>query len=412
MSIEVVLLFALIVTIGYSLISDRLNQTVVTLPIVFTGLGYLVVSPVEQLAETETLHEIARTVAEVTLILVLFADASHVRFSRLVESYRIPMRMLTIGMPLTILAGTAVLLILLPHQGWALALLTAAILTPTDAALGQVVVTSPDVPSRLSESINVESGLNDGLVLPFILLAAILAESAAMAEAYEDSIAVITLKQLIFGPLVGLLVGWAIAHAMDFAEDKKAVSTSSQGVVFLCSAFAAFLLSEEIGGNGFISAYVAGAVFGNVYKHDITFISEFMESQGQLLTMAAFFIFGAVLLPSGIEHMNWIPVTIGLLFLTVVRMLPIWVSLIGTGLPLKEKLFLGWFGPRGLASILFTLVIIDEFEIPHEEELLACVVMTVFLSIVLHGITANPLARRIAGVGSERQRPCDNHESE
>ena len=163
---EIVLLFALAATIAYSLVAGRLNETIVTLPIVFTGLGYLVFMPVEQLAKTETLHEIARAVAEVTLILVLFADASHVRFSRLKESYLIPMRMLIIGMPMTILTGTLVLTCLLPHQTWALAGLTAAILTPTDAALGQAVVSSPDVPSRLSESINVESGLNDGLVLP------------------------------------------------------------------------------------------------------------------------------------------------------------------------------------------------------------------------------------------------------
>lgn len=400
MSIEIVLLFALLATIGYSLIAGRLNQTIVTLPIVFTGLGYLVVGPVEQFAETETLHGIARTIAELTLILVLFADASHVRFSRLIESYRIPVRMLTIGLPLTILVGTIVLTILHPHQSWAFALLTAAILTPTDAALGQAVVSSPEVPSRLSESINVESGLNDGLVLPFILLAALLAETASVSNAREGGIAILALKQLVIGPLVGVFLGWVIAKAMDYAQDKQAVPTSSQGVVFLCAAFAAFLLSEEIGGNGIISAYVAGAVFGNVYKHDITFIGDFMESQGQLLTMTAFFIFGAVLLPDGIAHINWIPVIAGLLFLTVIRIVPIYISLIGTGLPLKEKLFLGWFGPRGLASVLFSLIIIDEYEIPHENELLACVVMTVFLSIILHGITANPLARRIAGINA------------
>ena len=396
MSIEIVLLIVLAVTIVYSLISGRLNKTIVTLPIVFTGWGYLVYSPVEQLAETHVLHEVARTVAEVTLILVLFADASHVRFARLVESYKIPLRMLVIGMPLTILLGTVVVVILPPDQSWAVALLTAAILTPTDAALGQAVVSSPDVPRRLSQSINVESGINDGLALPFILLAAILAGSATMTETHEGSIAVIAAKQVILGPLIGIFIGWAIARALDFAQNKNVISTSSEGVVFLCTAFAAFLLAEEVGGNGFISAFCAGAVFGNVYKHDITFISEFMEGQGQLLTMTAFFIFGAVLLPSGIAHLSWIPVVIAILFLTIVRMLPIWISLTGTGLSLKEKLFLGWFGPRGLASILFSLVIIDEYVIPNEEELLACVVMTVFLSILLHGISANPLVRRIA----------------
>ena len=398
MSVEIVLLFALAVTIVYSLISGRLNRTFVTLPMVFTGLGYLVYSPVEQLAGTDVLHDIARTVAEVTLILVLFADASHVRFARLRENYQIPMRMLTIGMPLTILLGTVVVGILPPDQSWAVALLTAAILTPTDATLGQTVVSSPNVPQRLSQSVNVESGLNDGLALPFILLAAILAGSGAMAETHQASVAMVALKQLVLGPLVGVCIGWAIARALDFAHNKNVISTSSEGVVFLCTAFAAFLLAEEVGGNGFISAFVAGAVFGNVYKHDITFISDFMESQGQLLCMAAFFIFGAVLLPSGIEHMNWIPVAVGLLFLTVVRMLPIWIALAGTGLSSKEKLFLGWFGPRGLASILYSLVIIDEYEIPNEEALLACVVMTVFLSIVLHGISANPLVRRIARI--------------
>ena len=300
MSIEIVLLIVLAVTIVYSLISGRLNKTIVTLPIVFTGLGYLVYSPVEQLAETHVLHEVARTVAEVTLILVLFADASHVRFARLVESYKIPLRMLMIGMPLTILLGTVVVVILPPDQSWAVALLTAAILTPTDAALGQAVVSSPDVPRRLSQSINVESGINDGLALPFILLAAILAGSATMTEIHEGSIAVIAAKQVILGPLIGIFIGWAIARALDFAQNKNVISTSSEGVVFLCTAFAAFLLAEEVGGNGFISAFCAGAVFGNVYKHDITFISEFMEGQGQLLTMTAFFIFGAVLLPSGI----------------------------------------------------------------------------------------------------------------
>jgi len=195
---------------------------------------------------------------------------------------------------------------------------------------------------------------------------------------------------------VGLCIGWAVARLLDYAKNKNAISISSEGVVFLCTSFAAFLLAEDVGGNGFISAFVAGAVFGNVYKHDITFISEFMDCQGQLLTMAAFLIFGAVLLPSGIEHMSWIPVVVALLFLTVVRMLPIWFSLKGTSLSFKEKLFLGWFGPRGLASILFSLVIIDEYDIPNEEELLACVVMTVFLSIILHGISANPLVRRFA----------------
>jgi NhaP-type Na+/H+ or K+/H+ antiporter len=135
--------------------------------------------------------------------------------------------------------------------------------------------------------------------------------------------------------------------------------------------------------------------FGNTYKHNIHFIGEFMEGVGQILTMFAFLVFGALLLPDGIEHLSWKPIAVAIMFLTVVRMLPIWLSLLGTDLALREKLFLGWFGPRGLASILFTLIMTDEFDFPGEAELLACVSMTVFLSIIVHGVSAAPLSKWI-----------------
>ncbi len=395
---EVTLLLILLAVIGYCLISKRLAATIITLPIIFTALGYLVFQSINDLAETETLNEIARLLGEITLILVLFSDASHVRFHKLVESYQIPLRMLVLGMPMTIAAGTTVVYLLSPEAGWAVALLTAAILTPTDAALGQTVVSSMEVPQRLSQAINVESGLNDGLALPFVLIGAILAGSAdLLAHGQEDqaSIATLAILQVTLGPLSGIVVGWLSARALDWAQNRDWIDITSQGVLFLATAFAAFLFAEVIGGNGFIAAFVAGAVFGNTYRHDIHFISEFMEGQGQILTMAAFFVFGAVLLPAGIAHISLQALIVAVMFLTVVRMLPIWLSLLGSGLGNREKLFLGWFGPRGLASMLFALIIVDEYEIPHEEELLACVVMTVFISIVLHGISSTPLAQRI-----------------
>jgi NhaP-type Na+/H+ or K+/H+ antiporter len=302
--------------------------------------------------------------------------------------------MLVVGLPLTIGLGMVVAYLLSPESGMAMALLTAAVLTPTDAALGQTVVSSEDVPEHLRQTINVESGLNDGLVLPFVLLGAILA-SATMEGAHTDGLAMSAMMQILLGPLVGIAVGWVAAKAMDLAQDKDLIAEAAGGVAFLAVAFLAFIGSEIIGGNGFIAAFIAGMVFGNTYRHEIHFIGEFMEGVGQLLTMFAFLIFGALLLPDGLEHMTWGAVVLALLFLTVVRMLPILVSLMGTGLALREKLFLGWFGPRGIASILFTLIMMDEFDFPGEEELLACVSMTVFLSIILHGISAAPLSKWI-----------------
>lgn len=392
--IEYVLLVIVACFIVYSLLTKAISRTILTLPIIFTLIGFAVAGPVETLASPQILSESSRLLAEVTLILVLFADASHVRFSHLKKSFKLPLRMLVIGMPMSLALGTAVVFVLNSEAGLAMALLTAAVLTPTDAAVGQAVVSSPKVPGELSQTINVESGLNDGLALPFVLLGAIFASTTLGHVGVEGLPGAVAL-QIVLGPLVGIGMGWTVAYALNKAQEHDLLIESAQGIVFLATAFAAYLCAEIIGGNGFLASFVAGAVFGNSYRHNIHFISEFMEGSGQLLTMSAFLMFGALLLPIGLAHISIIPVAVALLFLTVVRIGPIWLSLTGSGLLVKEKLFLGWFGPRGLASILFTLIMIDEFDFPHETELLACVSMTVFFSIILHGVSATPLANRI-----------------
>lgn len=400
-----VLLTILTAFVVYSLFSGWIERSILTLPIVFMVLGYFLSVPLHANADPELLHSGKRLLAEITLVLVLFTDASHVRFKQLRSHWQLPARMLLVGMPLTIALGTLVAFLLNPASGLAVALLTAAVLTPTDAALGQSVVSNPEVPVKISQSINVESGINDGLALPFVLLGAMLASNQLLASGHggSDSLATAVALQISLGPLVGIVVGWCLAKAMGWAQDRDAMADSAAGVVFISAAFLVFFLAEAVGGNGFIAAFVGGMVFGNSYRHDIHFITEFMEGAGQLLTMSAFLIFGAFLLPDGLTHLSWQSVVLALLMLTVVRMLPIYLSLTGTDLARSEKLFLGWFGPRGLASILFTLIMMDEFDFPREEELLACVSMTVMFSIILHGLSATPLASRfsIKSGGSE-----------
>lgn len=379
---------------AYSLLSKAISRTLVTLPMVFVGLGLLLSVPLKSAADPDLIHHGKILLGEITLILILFADASHVRFRRLALNWRLPARMLLIGLPLTIATGTTVAYFLMPEAGLAMALLTAALLTPTDAALGQTVVSSPDVPERLSQTINVESGLNDGLVLPFILVGAIFA-SAGAGQAHSEGLLTEVLTELFLGPLAGIVVGWTFAKAMDWVQDRDLMNEAAGGVAFISAAFAAYCFANLIHGNGFIAAFVAGMAFGNTYRHDIHFISEFMEGVGQILTMAAFFAFGAFLLSDGLAHAQLSTVVLALSFLTLVRILPIVVSLTGTGLPMKEKMFLGWFGPRGLASILFTLLMMEAFDLPSEDELLACVSLTVALSVLLHGISAVPLSLRV-----------------
>ena len=388
------ILIVLTVIACFSLLSKRIENSIISLPIIFTALGLFLGQVGLDLVPMEIGHDVIHLIAEITLILVLFSDASRVRFATLSAHSTIPARMLLIGMPMTILLGAVIARWVSPGEPWALAFLVAAILTPTDAALGQSVVTSPNVPRRIGQSVNVESGLNDGFAFPVVLIAAIFASGATgMAdENIPDNLLVFTLMQVVLGPIAGITIGFVTAKLLDFAVDRNAATEVSQGLYFLSVAMFAYFGAEHIGGNGFISAFVAGLVFGNTLRAPAMFIHEFMEGEGQLLTLLTFLVFGAVLAPVGLEHASIKTIALAIAFLTVVRIAPIWLSLTGTGLSAYEKLFLGWFGPRGLASILFALLVLERFDIPGGEELAACVVLTVLLSIIAHGVTAVPLS--------------------
>ena len=226
-----------------------------------------------------------------------------------------------------------------------------------------------------------------------VLAFAIWADAPVEEEVGVGDVFTFAALQLTIGPLVGLCAGYAGARLIDAAITRQWITEPFQGIAILCVALAAFAIAESIGGNGFISAFIAGLFFGSLIRHHCKFLFEFMESEGHLLTIITFIIFGAVMLPQALHHAVWGTVLLALLFLTLVRMIPVALSVTGLGLSLPSKLFLGWFGPRGIASILFALLILEDYPIPGGEELLACVVITVALSIFLHGITAAPLAK-------------------
>jgi NhaP-type Na+/H+ or K+/H+ antiporter len=215
--------------------------------------------------------------------------------------------------------------------------------------------------------------------------------------------------QLTLGPLTGIGLGYAGARLLDAAAEYRWASSAFQGIGILSLAVFTYLVAEMLGGNGFVAAFVGGMAFGSALRHPCTFLFEFMEAEGQLLTLITFVVFGAVLLPEGLAHMHLKFVLYAVLSLTVIRMIPVGVSLIGARVSLPTQLFLGWFGPRGLASILFVLVILEAETIPHREELLAVIVITVALSTVLHGVTAAPFARRYGEMAS-RMGDCEENQ--
>ncbi len=386
----------------FSLVSRRLQDTVITAPLVFVVFGILIGASGLDIVQLDQGHSAIHFIAELTLILVLFTDAARIDLKRLRRDHNLPVRMLLVGLPLAIAAGTLVATQLFPSFLFWEAALLAALLAPTDAALGQVVVSAKVVPVRIRQAINVESGLNDGIALPAVLLFAALASAEYAASGAGEWIRFGAL-QLTLGPLTGVIVGFVGARGLDMAAERRWASEPFQGIGILSLAVFTYVTAELIGGNGFIAAFIGGMVFGNTIRHPCTFLFEFMETEGQLLMLITFLVFGALLLPEGLEFVTPMILLYAVLSLTVIRMIPIAISLIGTRLRLPTQLFLGWFGPRGLASILFVLLILEETDLPHRGELLSITVVTVALSVLLHGVTAAPFAtlygRLVARVG-------------
>jgi len=386
---EANLLLVLVAIALFSLFSGPISRGSLTPPMVFVFFG-LILSPVGfGWIDITVDNKIVNVIAEITLILVLFSDAARINLKTLWSDHDIPVRLLLVGMPLTILAGALVARAIFPELLIIEALVLAIILAPTDAALGQVVVSSAKVPIRIRQSLNVESGVNDGIALPTLLFAISFAVVATGNEHDTNWVSFVS-QQLILGPLAGVLIGWAGARAINGAIKRGFLSREFCNIYLLSLAFIAYLGADEIGGNGFIAAFAAGVAVGNTLKHANEEIFEFAESEGQLLNLIIFFLFGVALLPQAWSHVSWSIIAYAMLSLTLIRMLPVFVALIGKHLRWETTVFLGWFGPRGLASILFVLLVLDHADIAQESLVFNTVVATVALSVLLHGLTALP----------------------
>ncbi|MEM7121885.1 MAG: sodium:proton antiporter [Pseudomonadota bacterium] len=388
------LLVVMLVTAVFALVAKRLSTTVITAPMVFLALGYLA-SLTGLLPHEEIVHAL-HLVAEIALVVLLFLDAAQMDVMAFRKRHVWPVRMLAIGLPLTIALGTLAAFPFL--DGWPLVgvALVAAILAPTDAALGQAVVTNPLVPERVRRALTVESGLNDGLALPAVLLFASLAAEAMDSE--QTSWLVFAAKQLILGPVAGLVIGLTGAKLLLLAKDRNLTSTIYEGIAALALAFACYLAANAIGGNGFIAAFTGGLTFGAIVQGRCKFVYEFTESEGQMLAWAAFFLLGLALVPDAIQQLTWSSLAIILISLFIVRPLAIWLSLIGTDAAPVTRLFFGWFGPRGLATALFALLILEQITDALSAPVLALAINAVWISALLHGLSAMPAAKRYAKV--------------
>lgn len=374
----------------HSLVSRRLERTVLTAPILFTFAGILAVLFLPDMAgrigggEVKTfLH-----IAEIGLVLLLFTDAGRSDLTLLRNIRSVPFRLLSVGMLLTLALGALAALVVFPGLSFWQAGILAAILAPTDAGLGQVIVNSPHVPAKIRQALNVEAGLNDGLSVPFLLF--FIALPGGMDADGHTPLTQFILEQLGYGAAVGLGIGLLGGWLLGVAHRRRWMAHSWQQLAVVSLPVLCLLVSEHAGASMFIAAFVAGLAvqvgFKNAAKHSI----EFTEGWGQLLNLAVFFLFGILVMREWPEF-QWSYALYALTSLTIVRMLPVAIALKGLGFDRATVLFMGWFGPRGLASIVLGLVYIEQRTLGGDDPTIRMTVMvTVLMSIFAHGLSARP----------------------
>jgi sodium/hydrogen antiporter len=376
---------------AWSTVSARLERLDVTAPITFVLAGLVLThGPLAALSVVPS-PELVKGLAEATLVLVLFTDASRVGLRDLRTDLAPCVRLLTIGLPLTIGLGTLLALALVGRAGIWLALLVGAALAPTDAALGAAMMDNPAVPARIRRIINVESGLNDGIATPFVTVALAGVISGEHAAGHGPGPAV---AELAIGVLVGVAVGGAGSLLVKTARSRGWVAGSFAGSAVLALALCAYGSALALHGNGFIAAFTGGMAFGAVAGKRDEHLIPFVEETSALLSLMVWLAFGAVAIVPAFSHLSWEIVLYAVLSLTVIRMVPVAIALAGARLGRTTTVFVGWFGPRGLASVVFALLALEEAGPAAAEPAVAVISVTVLLSVVAHGASADPLARR------------------
>ncbi len=371
--------------------SGRLEGTPLTPPMAFIAAGVVLASAGRLDVDIE--EPLVRGIMEITLVVVLFTDASRIDLRALSRDFSAPLRMLTGGLGLTVVAGTLLAAALLPGLGiWEAAVL-AVVLAPTDAALGQAVVSDDSIPRSVRQTLNVESGLNDGLALPLLAIALAVA-GAAEAPGDPGFWFRLAVEEIVFALVIGAGLAYIAGVLIVAARARGWMATVFLRLSGVTLALVTFGVADAAGGSGFLAAFVAGAVLGNVARSECAPIHAFAEAEGQLLVLTTFLLFGAIAVVPAFDRLDWRAVLYAVGSLTVVRMVPVALSLAGSGLRRASVWFLAWFGPRGLASILFGLLVLEASGIPAEGRIFDIAVVTVTISALAHGVTAAPLARR------------------
>lgn len=380
----------------YSVVSGGVERTPINGALVFTAFGFVFGPLCLDLLKPDVSAEGLRTIAELTLAFVLFTDAAKSNLGTSRKTFRIPQRLLLIGLPLTILLGFGVGVVLFKGLSLLEVAILATMLAPTDAALGKAVVSDESVPSEIREGLNVESGLNDGICVPILFVLLALAVEGATAEGGASMLILkLVAEEIGAGVAVGGLLGVIGSLLIRLFAGREWFAESWRQLPVVAMAICCFATAQSLGGSGFIAAFIGGLMFGRSKTQDKHGLLLAAEGTGDVFALLTWVVFGAAVVGRSLGVLTWQVVLYAVLSLTLVRMLPVLLSLAGTGIRTDQKLFVGWFGPRGLASIVFALIVFHE-DLPGGDTLAMTAVATVVASIVLHGTSANPLVKRLA----------------
>ena len=377
------------IIIVWSAVSGPLDRRGITSAMVFMIAGLAVGSSALGLLDVSVESSVAERVTEVALVLLLFSDAARLDLRALRHELGWPSRLLLIGLPLTLLAGAGVGVLVFPGMALASVCLLSTMLCSTDAALGQKVVSDTSVPARVRQALDVESGLNDGLAVPFFLVALDVA-NAELKTGVTSAVVSNAAAQIGWGLTAGLIAGALGGLLFRFADRRVWIGGEWRQIVPLAVALLAYAIALSLGGSGFIAAFVGGMAFGRVSGARGSVVTLFTEEAGGFFAAVTWIGFGALALGWAIPHITWQVVVYALLSLTLVRMVPVAIAMARRGARLPTVAFIGWFGPRGLASVVFALLVVER-GVPEEQTIVTTVVVTVALSVVLHGLTSVPL---------------------
>ena len=378
----------------YSAVAGRIERSLISGPIVFTVVGLLLGPDGLGVLRTEITGEGLRLLAELTLAMVLFTDAANADFGVVRANLGLPERLLGIGLPLTIVLAFLLAAIVFPSLDILEMALLATILAPTDAALGKPVVANPMVPAVMREALNLESGLNDGICVPIVVILLGLAVGTQIEGGTMGHVAWVVVEEIGIGLIAGLGLTWLTIRMLRSAEDRGWISEHWVEIPIVALAAACFAAAQAAGGSGFIACFVGGLLLSGLGARHKAELLRGAEHMGEALALLTWVVFGGIVIPRMIDRVTWPAVVYAGLSLTVVRMLPVFLCLIGTRTSASDKLFIGWFGPRGLATIVFAILVLDA-KLPGNNTMMVTAGWTVILSIVAHGVTANPLVKAI-----------------